>query len=164
MSQMSTILVGMVGVSEKNVNDEFRIALMLYIDDFEVANPLGTARGKHKVCAIYWAIANIPAKYRSTRYSIQLALLCNSTTVKKCGYEKVIYPLICDLRTLEQQGIYLERLGTCVKGIVLFVSADNLGAHSLAGFYESFSVEKISRFCMVSRTDTQLQEVRSGSF
>jgi len=44
------------------------------------------------------------------------------------------------------------------------VSADNLGAHSLAGFYESFIVDKFCRFCMASRIDTQHQEVRSGAF
>ena len=33
--------------------DEFTIALGLYIDDFEVANPLGTSRLKHKMCAVY---------------------------------------------------------------------------------------------------------------
>lgn len=36
--------------------EEFRIALFLYIDYFEVANPLGTSRKKHKQTAIYWAI------------------------------------------------------------------------------------------------------------
>ncbi|MDE0547679.1 hypothetical protein DVA76_16810 [Acinetobacter baumannii] len=29
--------------------EEFRIALFLYIDDFEVAKPLGTSRKKHKL-------------------------------------------------------------------------------------------------------------------
>lgn len=32
--------------------EEFRIALCLYINDSEVANPLGTSRNKHKLCAI----------------------------------------------------------------------------------------------------------------
>lgn len=56
-------------------SDEFTVALGLYIDDFEVANPLGTSKLKHKMCAVYWVIANIPAKYRSTLNSIELALL-----------------------------------------------------------------------------------------
>lgn len=30
--------------------EEFRVALNLYIDDFEVANPLGTSRKKHMLC------------------------------------------------------------------------------------------------------------------
>lgn len=35
--------------------EEFRIALVLYNDDFEVANPIGTYKEKHKLCAVYWA-------------------------------------------------------------------------------------------------------------
>lgn len=31
-----------------------RIAIGLYIDDFEVCNPLGTSRKKHNICAVYW--------------------------------------------------------------------------------------------------------------
>lgn len=144
--------------------DEFTIALGLYIDDFEVANPLGTSKRKHKMCALYWVIANLHGKYRSTLNSVQLALLCNTETVKECGYERVLYPHLCDLATLEQYGFYIEHLGRSVKDTVLFVSADNLCAHSLAGFYESFFVDKFCRFCMASRIDTQHQEVRFGAF
>ena len=46
--------------------DEFTISLGLYIDDFEVSNPLGTSKLKHKMCAVYWVILNIPAKYTAT--------------------------------------------------------------------------------------------------
>ncbi len=35
------------------VEENFQIALALYIDDFEVANPLGTSKNKHKICAVY---------------------------------------------------------------------------------------------------------------
>lgn len=59
--------------------------------------------------------------------------------------------LLCDLVALEKLGVYIEHLGTSAKGTFLFVSADNLGAHSLAGFYESFSVDKFCRFCMASK-------------
>lgn len=144
--------------------DEFTIALVLYIDDFEVANPLGTSKLKHKMCAVYWVIANIPSKYRSTLSSIQLALLCNTSTVKECGYAKVFQPLIYDLKLLEQNGVYLEQLGASVKGTLLYVAADNLAAHSLAGFLESFTVDKFCRFCLASSRDTQQQEVCSGFF
>lgn len=144
--------------------DEFTVALILYLDDFEIANPLGTSKLKHKMCAVYWVIANIPAKYRSTLNSIQLALLCNTSTIKQCGYERVLQPLIHDLVSLEQHGVYVEQLGASVKGTVLCVAADNLAAHSLAGFHESFTVSKFCRVCMASRSDIQQQEVSSGFF
>lgn len=35
--------------------DEMRLLLRLYIDDFEVCNPLGTSRRKHKLCGTYTA-------------------------------------------------------------------------------------------------------------
>lgn len=140
------------------------ISLALYIDDFEVCNPLGTSRKKHKLCAIYWVIANLPVKYRSSLSSIYLALLCKSVDVKIFGYEKIVEPLLRDLKLLENQGVYISRLGTSIKGTVLYVSSDNLGAHSFAGFQESFSVDKFCRFCLASRSDIQCCSVQNGSF
>lgn len=55
--------------------EEFSIALYLYIDDSDVANPLGTSRKKHKLTAIYWELGNLHPKYCSSLHSIQLALL-----------------------------------------------------------------------------------------
>lgn len=63
--------------------EEFKIVVGLYTDEFEVSNPLGTSKKKHKMSAVYWVIANVPSKYRSTLHSIQLALLCKAFDVKK---------------------------------------------------------------------------------
>lgn len=43
-------------------SEDLSIALGLYIDDFEVCNPLGTSKKKHKVCAVYWVISNVPIR------------------------------------------------------------------------------------------------------
>ncbi|XP_044220472.1 uncharacterized protein LOC122990957 [Thunnus albacares] len=142
----------------------FTIVLFLYIDDFEVANPLGTSRNKHKLCAIYWALGNLHSKYRSGLHCIQLALLCKASDIKDHGYWETLRPLIQDLASLEQHGVYVEQLGASVKGTVLFVAADNLAAHSLGGFFESFTVSQICRFCMAKREEIQHKEVRTGSF
>ncbi|XP_026053335.1 uncharacterized protein LOC113039609 isoform X1 [Carassius auratus] len=142
--------------------EECRIALGLYIDDFEVANPIGTSKKKHKLCAIYWVLANLDSKYRSALHSIQLALLCKVNTVKEHGYHEVLRPLIQDIATLEESGVYIERLAESVKGTVLYVAADNLGAHSLAGFQESFAADYFCRFCMCKQDNIQDKEVRSG--
>lgn len=144
--------------------EEFRIALYLYIDDFEVANPLGTSRKKHKLTAVYWVLGNLHPKYRSSLYSSQLALLFKANSVKDHGYGEILRPLIRDLVFLEQQGIYVEQLGATDKGTVLFVAADNLAAHSLGGFFESFTVTQVCRFCMAKREEIQDKEVRTGFF
>lgn len=144
--------------------ETFRIALGLYVDEFEVANPLGTSRKKHKIFALYWVIANLPSKDRSSLHSIQLAILCRASTLKQHGYKNVLRPLVQDLETLEKQGVYIEHLGDCVKGTVLFVSSDNLGAHSLAGLQESFTVEHPCRFCFAKRSEIQKKGVHLGAF
>lgn len=37
------------------------LKLILYQDAFEMVNPLGSARKKHKVVAVYVSVANLPA-------------------------------------------------------------------------------------------------------
>lgn len=140
------------------------ISLGLYIDDFEVCNPLGTSRKKHKLCAIYWVIANLPVKYRSSLSSIYLALLCKSVDTKTFGFDRLVEPLLRDLQLLENEGIYISRLGTSIRGTVLYVSSDNLGAHAFSGFQESFNVDKFCRFCSASRSDIQSCSVQRNSF
>lgn len=142
----------------------FSITLCLYIDDFEVANPLGTSKKLHKLCAVYWVLGNIPTKFRSSLNAVQLALLCKVTTVKDCGHSEILRPLLQDLMVLERHGVYVEKLGASIKGTVLYTAADHLGVHSLGGFYESFVSDKMCRFCMASRRDIQEHEVSSGYF
>ena len=144
--------------------DEFQIYIGLYVDDFEVCNPLGTSRKKHKVCAVYWVLLNLPPIFLSSLTSINLALLCKSTHVKTYGFDQVLDPLLRDLAHLEEEGIFVEKLGKSVNGTVQYVAADNLGAHSIGGFIESFSGQYVCRFCTGKKEDFQTEEVRSGAF
>lgn len=100
--------------------EEFRITLCLYIDDFEVANPLGTSKRKHKLCAIYWVLGNLHPKYRSSLHSIQLALLSKVSYIKEYGYSEIHvvdgYPpdLLHDLL----EGVVPLELALCLKGLI----------------------------------------------
>lgn len=139
---------------------ETSISIGLYIDDFEVCNPLGTSRKIHKITAVYWVLLNLPAKFRSTLPLIQVAVLGKSVDVKLFGYDAFLYPLIKDIQSLERNGVFVEVLDKFVKGTVFCVCADNLGAHSLAGFHESFNVEKFCRFCCLNRDQIANTEAR----
>lgn len=144
--------------------EELRISLCLYIDDFEVCNPLGTSRKTHKLCAVYWILGNLPHGSHSSLTSIYLALLCKSDDVKTYGYHRILEPLLQDLVTLEQQGVFVSHLGTFVKGTLQCVVSDNFAAHGIAGFVESFSGQYFCRFCTAQREETQVKEVKSGVF
>lgn len=143
---------------------ELQVLLNFYVDDFEICNPLGTSRKKHKICGVYWTLSNLPPGCHSSLSSIYLALLCRSDDVRKYGYEKVLEPLLRDLAILESQGIFIAQLGDFVKGTIQCVVADNLGAHGIAGFIESFAGEYICRFCVAKKSEIQESEVSSGTF
>lgn len=113
---------------------------------------------------VYWILGNIPAVSQSALTSINLAVLCKAVDTKTFGYQKVLEPLLTDLRTLERDGLFVPGLGKVVKRTVMCVAADNLGAHSAAGFVESFSGSYFCRFCLAERSEYQSREVRSVFF
>lgn len=141
-----------------------RIILTFYGDDFENCNPLGTSRKKHKLCGVYWVLANLTLESHSLLSSIYLSVLCKTDDVKCYGFDKILEPLIQDLKYLEEHGIYIPLLGESIQGTVLSVVADNLGAHSIAGFVQSFSGECYCRFCTARSNDIQQHSVASGAF
>ena len=71
--------------------------------------------------------------------------------------EKVLDPLIDDIRVLETEGIEVD--WKIFFGSVLYLSGDNLGSHSLGGFTECFSGEnqRICRFCNATKLAIQTQ-------
>lgn len=104
-------------------------------------------------------VLNLPARFRSSLTSIQLALLGKSVDIKQYGYETFIEPLLKDIKCLEQEGIIIVAVGQFVKSTVYCVCADNLGAHGLAGFSKSFTVDTFCRFCLISRGKIATTEV-----
>ncbi|KAF7703589.1 hypothetical protein HF521_022596, partial [Silurus meridionalis] len=84
--------------------NELRILLSLYIDAFEVCNPLGTSCKKYKLCGIYWTLSNLPLGSHSSLLSIYLAVLCKTV---KYGYDRILCPLLQDVKTGEQDGTFV---------------------------------------------------------
>ncbi len=103
----------------------------------------GPQKKSIKITAVLLDFVEFTKQFRSTLPLIQLACLGKTVDVRQFGYDAFLYPLIKDLGFLEKKGVYIEALDTFVKGTVFCVCADNLGAHSLAGFHEAFNVEKI---------------------
>lgn len=76
----------------------------------------------------------------------------------------MLEPLLKDLKSFEDDGIFVPSLGKVVKGTVLAVVADNLGARSIGGFVESFSASFFCRICIGERSQIQEHEVGEGLF
>lgn len=145
-------------------SDELKLPLILYIDDLEIANPLGTSRKIHKLSSVYWILADLPSKYRSGLHVIQLAALCKVSDIQMFGNERALGPLLRDLHTLERDGVFIESIGKAVRGTVMCVVSDNLAAHTLAGFTKSFRAEYFCRFCTATQDTIQTHNAGSEEF
>ncbi|XP_036442670.1 uncharacterized protein LOC118819121 [Colossoma macropomum] len=127
------------------------LALILYQDSFEVVNPLGSGKKKHKVLAVYSTLGDIPPHYRSNTDHMQLVLLCKEQDFKHFGQEAVFRQLIIDLKELEDSGIVLKD-GRVLRGGLCAIAGDNLGSHNIGGFMENFSKSVyFCRFCDIDR-------------
>ena len=128
------------------------IQIILFQDAFEVTNPLGSSKNKHKMLGVYFTIGNLNPKCRSQIDHIQLVLLCREKYVKKYTQEKIFDNLLEDLEVLETTGITLNN-GRVVKGSILVIVGDNLGSHCIGGYVESFQANYYCRYCTLSKTD-----------
>ena len=137
--------------------DNQALQIILYYDDFGAVNPLGHRAKTYKIGAFYFMIANLSPKDRSRLHTIHLTALCFSSAVKRCGFDEVLKPLINDLITLSNEGVTVNRLdGTFnFKGALCVVVADNLAAHAIGGFFESFSSTHPCRFCVIRKDKMQ---------
>ncbi|XP_049341205.1 uncharacterized protein LOC111192620 isoform X1 [Astyanax mexicanus] len=126
------------------------LTLQLYTDEFEILNTLGSKKLIHKIACFYFVVGNLPLKYRSQLKNIHVAVLVRNKLLQKYGYEPILQPLICDLIELQLKGISVsvDDQTHVFKGVLFSISADNLSAHSLAGFNTCFSHGFICRFCM----------------
>ena len=68
------------------------LSLILYQDAFEVVNPLGSGKKKHKILAVYFTLANLLRHSRSNIDHMQLALLCREQDFKAFGHKSVFFP------------------------------------------------------------------------
>lgn len=69
------------------------LMLHLYEDEFEVCNPLGSKRNKHKLCTFYYTVGNIGSKYCSQLKHIKSSFACPLRSRKKvwfrCNFEAI---------------------------------------------------------------------------
>ena len=133
------------------------LQLILYQDSFETANPLGSAKKKHKILAVYYTLGNLHSSVRSAIDTMQLVLLCKETDFKKqkdSGPVKLFQHLIKDLKKLENEGVYLGDKWGRKRGTVAFILGDNLGSHMIGGYVENFSTcSHWCRYCLFPKDD-----------
>ena len=69
-------------------SEELRLSIVLFVDDFEVCNPLGTSRKKHKITAVYWVLQMYPLdigliSHQSTWRFFAKLMILNDLAIEK---------------------------------------------------------------------------------
>lgn len=127
------------------------ISLILYQDSFEIVNPLGSAKKRHKVLGVYFVLGNLQCHYRSVVDHTQLVMLINEGDFDRVG-QRIFSRLVADLQTLENEGIVIG--DECYYVVLAAVAGDNLGSHCIGGFVKNFSsTQHICRFCLLTRKE-----------
>lgn len=106
------------------------LQIMLFTDDLEVCNTIGSKATLHKISAFYFSIRNMPPEFRSKLINIPIVALCNSDDLKTkfTDFNDIWRPVVKDLSQLEN-GIDVGN-GITITGTLVNVAADNLGANT----------------------------------
>jgi hypothetical protein len=157
--ELSSIFCGSLWKNlQHTFGEKIVLPILLYYDDFESNNPLGSKAGIHKIGALYYTIAGIPPSFSSTLNNIFLCQLMYSSDRSMFGNRKAFNSLLEELQFLESNGVTLQlpegnlRVYFCLFAVL----GDNLGLNSLLGFTESFSSHYFCRKCRSSKAETQV--------
>ena len=131
------------------------LQIQIFYDDFEVANPLGSKHGIHKIGSIYFVLRNLSPKINSSLMNIHLLALFHTADIKRYGFDAILEPIVRDLKVLETIGIDLPFSDEPVKGSIAQVTGDNLGLHTLFGYLESFNATYYCHYCIVDKETAQ---------
>lgn len=135
-------------------SDSRSIQILLSADDFDPCDANKSKNVRHKLNALYFVINNLSKKYLSKNNNMYLVSLCETTNLKQedTHIDDVSALIIEEIRQLETTGINVG--GQTIKGSLVHVSADNLGANGIFGFVESFN----SSFCRYCETTKKSSE------
>lgn len=132
------------------------LRVILYYDDLEVCNPLGSASAKYKLGVFYVLLENIGPCHRSNLQLIGLLLVVHTDLLKfesgtGLGVESVLEDIVADFEKLEN-GVTLSN-GETMYATLIACIGDNLGIHTVAGLKEGFTAHRPCRWCMVTETE-----------
>lgn len=135
--------------------DKIVLPLILYFDDYENNNPLGSHKGISKCGAVYVTIPCLPPEFQSKVENIFLFILFNTLDRSTFKNTIIFQKVIEELTFLRDEGIiiHLETGDIRVYFDLTLIVGDNLGIHSIFGFVESFRAKKFCRFCLIDNAN-----------
>ncbi|XP_062705148.1 uncharacterized protein LOC134287393 [Aedes albopictus] len=129
------------------------IRMSVYQDDVELGNAFSSRAGKNKISNICFRIQNFPEKWNSSPSTIFPVIFVLSSLAKKHGYNKILEPLIHDLKKLEQGvAVFYGEEKVILKATVTAFCGDSLAMHDVFGLLGP-SAKYFCRVCTISRPE-----------
>ena len=134
------------------IGDPHTLELILYSDEIEICNAVGTRVKKHKILMFYYLLSNLPKKFRSAIDAINLYAVVRSEDVSTYGFDVILQPLLDDLKKLSATtGNHIcltDGRTISVRASLVAYVADNPAAHQAVGLKESVGgAFRKCRFC-----------------
>ncbi|XP_066595382.1 uncharacterized protein [Prorops nasuta] len=152
----SDILVSsMQGALWKKIEQRFEgktvLPLIIYFDDLEINNPLGSHRSVNKLGVVYCTLGCLPTAYSSLLENIFTLQIHKTKDHCKIGNQRTFANVIDEIISLETKGLVITVDNTEYKLYfsLLSIIGDNLGIHDICGFNKSFKSSYSCRACLV---------------
>ncbi|KAJ8666102.1 hypothetical protein QAD02_007764 [Eretmocerus hayati] len=143
------------------VRDRLVFPLIVFFDDCETRNPLGSHSGEQKFGAVYVSLPCLPPHLSSKISNISISTIFHTKDRDEYGNRACFQPLLQDLKYLSETGITISIDGVLTQvyfECVLFVG-DNLGLNSCCGFVSNFLVDYCCRICRA--TADQIKKLKT---
>lgn len=129
------------------------IRILLYSDDIELVNPLGSKTGSNKLTLFYFKVQNFPPHFNTKLDNIFLLCIAYSYDVKLYGYKKVLSSFIADLNLLEE-GIMIKinKEDFFLIGTILNYTGDAQAAAEIMEMVGPSGV-RFCKSCLITRED-----------
>lgn len=138
-------------------NDGIPLPFIVYYDDIETGNAMGSHGDINELGAVYGKISTIPPNYSLKLQNILLSGLFATKVRKKHGNDVIFPKLKNNLIELEENGVQIIIDNKKIK--IYFITSlfvgNNLALNSVLGFSKSFSSSLYCRICYISNWDAK---------
>ena len=121
---------------------------VLFFDELELNNPLGSKKGIHKLGFLYATMRCFPPHMYSDLYHIFLYMIIPH--VNRTKWDEALSFVVNEMKDLFVKGIELNNVQYRFRFVGL--SGDNLAQNQILGFAESFVANYFCRACQAHRT------------
>ena len=124
--------------------------IQLYADGIGVTNPLGAKKDQHKLTLVYFTLEDVPDMFRSVLQCIHLVAICHTKYLNDDTKIKKFYdPIVNELNDLQSSGLIINTFNSRIYFTFTTMTGDNLAAHEVGGFQQTFSSGYICRRCLI---------------